>query len=357
MNNPVKNYLMYVEQNYSFAVLRPIQDAIIKRGGKVAWFIAGKEADRSLIKPNENLLTMIDEVKDFCPIAVFVPGNVVPDFFPGVKVGVFHGFFAGKHGMDHFNIRGFFDLYCTQGRNTTEPFQKLALKHGFFQVVQTGWSKLDPLFSMKKENTLKSTDISISDKKLSKPTVLFASTFSTKMTSAPHLFEIIKKLSEKGEWNWLVTLHPKMDKNIVAQYKSIRSNNLRFVENSDVISALIEADVMLSDTSSIISEFTVLNKPVVTYKTHYMCEHIINIEEKTGIENAIRRALTKPSALMEKVLAYGQMIHPDIDGLSSERILDAVDSFILDGHKGLKNKPLNLLRKYKLRKKLKYYKI
>lgn len=357
MSAKSKRYLMYVEQNYSFAILRPLQEAILKRGGEVAWFIAGQEVNRDLISEAETLLSTVEDVQAFNPIAVFVPGNVVPDFFPGVKVGVFHGFFAGKHGNSHFNIRGFFDLYCPQGPNTTGPFQELAQKHGFFRVVQTGWPKLDPLFKAKNSRPYETEDEATQNRAPSKPTILFASTFSKIATAAPHVFDTIKQLSEAGEWQWLVTLHPKMDKTVVDKYKSLESNHLRFIENSGVLSALQEADVMLCDTSSIISEFIVLQKPVVTYKTRNNGEHLINVESVNELENALRYALTKPPELMQKVISYGQIIHPDIDGRSSERVLDAVDWFLAEGYKGLKKKPLNWLRKYKVRKKLGYFKL
>ena len=351
-----KHYLMYVEQNYSFAILRPLQEAIRQRGGKVAWFISGKEADKTLISDDETLLSSVEAVQAFNPIAVFVPGNVVPNFFPGVKVGVFHGFFAGKHGNSHFNIRGFFDLYCPQGPNTTRPFQELAKKHGFFRVVQTGWPKLDPLFKANNARLADNKNTETDKHSAAKPTILFASTFSKIATAAPHVFDTIKRLSETGEWNWLVTLHPKMDKEIVAIYKSIEGSNLQFIENSGVLSALQEADVMLCDTSSIISEFIVLHKPVVTYKTLNNGEHLINVEHINEIEDALRYALSKPPELMTKVRAFAELIHPDTDGKSSERVLDAVDWFIEEGHKGLKKKPLNLLRSYKIRKKMGYFK-
>lgn len=347
---------MYVEQNYSFAILRPIQEAILSRGGEVAWFVCGKEANPELLFENETQLLSIDAIKAFNPMAVFVPGNVVPKFIPGVKVGVFHGFFAGKHGNSHFNIRGFFDMYCTQGPNTTGPFQELAKKHRFFRVVQTGWPKLDPLFQAGKPNTDSLADKALDKEPTKKPVVLFASTFSKKATAAPHVFDTIKQLSKTGEWDWLVTLHPKMDKEVVDNYKSIESEHLRFIENSGVIAALQEADVMLCDTSSILSEFLVLKKPVVTFRTLNNGEQLINVEEVSEIESALRLALSKPPELMEKITRFAEMIHPDTDGKSSERVLDAVDWYIQEGHKGLKKKPLNLLRSFKIRKKLGYYK-
>ena len=345
MASTPKRYLMYIEQNYSYAILRPIQDAIWARGGEVYWFIGGNEASEHLLKPNEKQLHTTEQVKTFNPCAVFVPGNVVPHFFPGVKVGVFHGFFTGKRGLSHFNIRGFFDLYCPQGPSTTSPFNKLANQHGFFRVVQTGWPKLDPLF---KAQRLKTS---------TQPTILFASTFSSKITAAPHVFDEIKRLSQRSKWHWLVTLHPKMAKETIAAYRSLEGPNLRFIENEQVLSALQEADVMLCDTSSIISEFLMLQKPVVTYKTLFNGKHLINVESIDEIENSLTLALTRPAELMHKISAYTKDIHPDTDGCASERVLDAVDWFLASGHQGLKRKPFNLVRKFKIRKKLKYFKL
>ncbi len=343
-SNP-KRYLMYVEQNYSYSILRPIQEVILARGDEVVWFIAGDEANEKLLNSNERQLLTTEQVKAYNPCAVFVPGNVVPHFFPGVKVGVFHGFFTGKRGLSHFNIRGFFDLYCPQGPSTTGPFNKLANDHGFFRIVQTGWPKLDPLFKAKPAQTS------------TRPTILFASTFSNKITAAPHVFEEIKRLSQTGKWNWLVTLHPKMAEETITAYRSLAGQNLRFIENDQVLSALQEADAMLCDTSSIISEFLMLQKPVVTYKTLFNGKHLINIESTDKMESSIEHALTRPTQLMIDISTYTKDIHPDTDGHASKRVLDAVDWFLETGHIGLKKKPLNLVRKFKIRKKLKYFKL
>lgn len=84
-----KRYLMYIAQNYSYAILRPLQEAILHQGGEVCWFLEGKEVDANFLLPNERRLNTIAEVKAWQPDAVFVPGNVVPRFVPGIKVGVF----------------------------------------------------------------------------------------------------------------------------------------------------------------------------------------------------------------------------------------------------------------------------
>jgi len=350
----VNNYLLFVSQTYSFAILEPLHDAIIARGDSAAWFLDGVSSQH--LPPNSKLLNSIAEVKNYNPRAVFVPGNWVPDFFPGIKVEVFHGFNVHKRAgskQDHFRIRGWFDLYCTQGPDTTEPFKTLAEKHGYFKVVETGWPKLDPLFKNHVTNELREqigTD---------KPIVLYASTFSPALTSAPVLYEYIRQLSQNAQWHWLITLHPKMPKAVVAQYQSLQGPNVTFKHSDEGILPLLKAaDVMLCDTSSIMLEFLVQKKPVVTFKSAILGPQLINIENINDIEPALSNALTRPEKLMSEIGKYADLIHPYRDGKSSLRVLKAADDFIENNELShLKNKPLNLGRKIQIRKKMKYYRI
>jgi CDP-glycerol glycerophosphotransferase (TagB/SpsB family) len=350
----VKKYLLFVSQTYSFAILQPLYDAIVDRGDSAAWFLDNVSSDH--VQQNNRLLTSVKEVKEYNPCAVFVPGNWVPDFFPGIKVEVFHGFNVHKRAgskQDHFRIRGWFDLYCTQGPDTTEPFKKLAQKHRYFKVVETGWPKLDPLFKDDVSDNLRQQIGS------DKPIVLYASTFSPAMTSAPVLFEHIKRLSQNSKWHWLITLHPKTPAELVTKYKSLESSNVTFKHSDDGILPLLKAaDVMLCDTSSIMLEFLVQKKPVVTFKSAIRGPQLINIDEPRAIEAALTEALTRPEKLMQEIENYANHIHPYRDGQSSLRVLKAVDEFIANNEMShLKNKPLNLGRKVQIRKRMKYYRI
>ena len=166
-----KRYLFYISQNYSYAILRPLQKIILARGDEVRWFLMGDQVADKFLKSTEQRLLTIEETIRWQPHAVFVPGNVVPSFIPGVKVAVFHGFDSGKVDSlgrsDHFNIRDCFDLYCTQGPESTEKFTEFKLQHDSFHVKETGWCAIDPLYQQQK-----AVD------KNSLPTVLFCSTFS-----------------------------------------------------------------------------------------------------------------------------------------------------------------------------------
>ena len=335
-------YLFYVTLSYSFSVLRPLEKAINKRGGKVAWFIPkGSEAEKFL-KADDLRLLDVYQVKQFNPHATLAPGNFIPDFFPGVKVQVFHGFDSGKKGK--FNIRGFFDLYCTQGPNITQGFS--SINDGTCEVVETGWSKLDPLFSLHPDTHQFKSD---------KPVILYAPTFSPSLTSTYALYPYIKQLAQSRDWQWIVKLHPKATAEEIEMFKGLTSDKLQFIETGDVIPLLQAADVLLSDTSSILAEFALQEKVVVAFNNRRPEEWMINFQQADQLENMLDNAFQRSETLLQNITTHCNAIHPYQDGLSSERTLDAIDKLVASGTDHLKAKPFNLIRRLKIRKKLKYY--
>lgn len=346
----MKKYLFFVNQPYSYSILRPLQEEIRKRGDEVAWFVAGCTA--APLRPDEKHLKTVAEVMEYNAIATFVPGDWVPYFFPGIKVEVFHGMARNKRGhssedeSDHYRIRGWFDLYCTHAERDTAKFRELAEKHQHFAVAHTGWPKLDPLLSqpMRGQRQLKEGDL---------PVVFYASTFSRSVTSAPDLVEKIGELSRNGRWRFIVTLHPKMDPQIVEQYRNLAGENLRFVESDeDLLPILPEADVMLCDTSSIMFEFMFLDRPVVTYRTKMPGPYLIDVDDVGEVELALTKAMEYPVELMEATRALCNDLHSFRDGCSSARVINAVDDFLENHQRRLGRKPLNLVRKMKVRLRL-----
>ena len=84
-----KNYLLFATLSYAYSILRPLQAEIRRRGGTAAWFLEPTCPDS--LQDDELRLKTVREVIDFNPVAVFTPGNYIPDFFPGVKVALFRG--------------------------------------------------------------------------------------------------------------------------------------------------------------------------------------------------------------------------------------------------------------------------
>lgn len=346
----MRRYLFFVNQPYSYSILRPLQDEIRRRGGEAAWFVAG--CSTAPLQPDERRLVSVKEVMEYNADATFVPGDWVPYFFPGIKVEVFHGMARNKRGhssedeSDHYRIRGWFDLYCTHAERDTAKFRELADKHRHFSVAHTGWPKLDPLLSQPSEGKRKRSENEL-------PVVFYASTFSRSVTSAPVLVEKIGELARSGRWRFIVTLHPKMDPEIVEQYRNLASDNLRFVESDeDLLPILPEADVMLCDTSSIMFEFMFLDRPVVTYRTKMPGPYLIDVDDVGEVEAALTKAMEYPIELMEATRALCNELHSFRDGRSSSRIMDAVEEFTSLEQSELKSKPWNFLRKIKIRLRL-----
>ncbi len=198
----MKKYLFYISQNYSFPILRPIQKLLKDRGDIVCWFIEGNAVNLEYLTEDEERLHTIKQVKSYNADAVLAPANRIPTFIPGLKIAIFHGFDAGKldrRGFnDHFKVRGCFDLYCTQGPNTTQPFQDLKKQFDYFNVIETGWSALDILFTNPPPKQQKD-----------KPVILLCSTFSKRLSCAQPLFETVKKISRTGKYYFrLILLQP-----------------------------------------------------------------------------------------------------------------------------------------------------
>ena len=350
-NEPTSRYLLFGTELYALPILRPLQAAIRARGGEVRWFLYGQDAHAHLHQ-DEIALTHAAEVQKFAPQAVLAAANWVPEFFPGLKVQVFHGFNVEKRvgGRGHFRLRGMFDLYCTQGPDTTAPFNALAAEHGYFRVSETGWPKLDPLF----RGGDSSAD-SIRAAAGGRPVIGFGSTFTNELSCAPLLLECIANLIAKGEWYWTLTLHPRCAPEIFQRYRALAGANACFIEPAHMSSLLRAADVLVADTSSIVSEFAVQQRPVVTFRNRAPKPHMLDIQTPEALQAAIARALMPDADWQQRINAYAEAIHPDRDGHSSERVLAAIDAFREHGRNGLTAKPLNVWRRLQARWRLRYF--
>jgi len=342
MSGP-RHYLLYGSAGYAAGILRPVQAAIRARGDAAAWFFGGPGADA--LQSDERLLRTVAEVKAWNAAAVLTSSNAVPDFFPGVKVEVFHGFDAGK--PRHIHIRGFFDLYCTTGPADTRAFEDLAARLGHFAVRETGWPKLDPFLGRIGAGPPAPVQ--------QPPVVLYHSTFSPSLSAAEILYDEVARMSRTGRWRWIVTLHPKMNPATVARFEALESAHLRFSRDDNILNEFLNADVMVSDTSSALSEFLLTYKPVVTFRNRRPGPQLIDIADPAELEHSIELALSRPPALMQAIREYADGIHPYRDGRSSERVLAAVDEFIAAGGRNPRNKPLNLWRRLRMRRKLGYW--
>jgi len=342
-------FLIYISYSYAIPIGNPLENEIIKRGYCVKWFSDLDGGKRALLVKS-NVINKIKDVITYKPDIILTATDSVPDFIKALKVQVFHGFNAQKrpskkNTFSHFRIRGFFDLYCTQGPNTTKGFKAQFKKHPHFEVIQTGWSKVDSLFP-------------IIEKDIDNiPTIMIASTFTQRLSLAYNdlVFNRIKALSNTGKYNFIMVLHPKITTELVEKWKTLNGNHFAFYNTTDLIPLFKQSDIMFADTTSAIQEFLLQNKPVVSFNHTFNHNYLIHVDDASDIENAFKEALSYPEKLINNICSFINELHPYFDGKSSERIINTSISFLHKDKSYLKSKPLNLIRKYKMRKRLNYF--
>ena len=329
MAKKVTKYLLFLTKDYSYPILKPIYDYILNSGrGEVYWFSTNNNRFR---KKKDICLETNEDVMQYNPDVIFAPGNIIPAHWPGLKVQIFHGLGEEKHG--HYRLNGLFDLYCTPGPFITKKFNSKN-KNGKYIIVETGWPKLDSVLENKSSKKIFNNN---------RLTILYAPTFSKKLTSAFKLFNAIKTL-QGINYNWIVKFHELMDESLVRQYKTLESNKFRIVEDHNILQNMSESDVLVTDTSSVAYEYLFFDKPIISFNAKSRIDKGINIFSSIDLEGAIFRALNDPDEFKGNRLFYLDELHPYADGKSSERIIDAVNDVLKNGRIS-KNK-FNIIAKY-----------
>ena len=320
------HHLFFVEQSYSFSILKPLAVAARERGHEVTWYVLPGR-DSHLIQ-NESVVRDLAEARRVASDTVIAPGNWIPSGLSGLCVQIFHGFGLEKKG--HFKIRGYFDLYCTPGPKATAWYQEQARKHGYFDVVETGWPKLDPYASAPKSQKPERDKI----------TLLFAPTFSPSLSSAEEMLPVLKDLSSYEEYEISVKFHPLEKPEVIAAYKEAERPGLRVKAGNDVLELISRSDILISDTSSVVHEALWLGKPVITVRNSSPIEAIVDVKSAADVPSAIlqvRADFERHRGVAEKATAA---MHPYKDGSSSMRVLDAIEMHHMKRPK--RRKPFNL---------------
>ncbi len=340
----MQKLLLFGTELYALPILRPLAAAARARGLQVRWYL--HDVDHAQLNDTEVLLST-GAVRAYAPDVVYAASNWVPDFFPGLKVQLFHGFSVDKRSQQkgHYRIRGLFDLYCTQGPETTVGFRQLAMQHRHFSVAETGWPKLDPLFRPTQPSTLDLIGAA------GRPIVLFGSTFTDGLSAAPLLLRTLRELIAQGDHYWLLTLHPRCSPELFARYRSLCGDSAQFVESDRLIELMRAADVLLADTTSLVSEFVVQHKPAVTFRNAAPKRHMLNVSNEDEVGHALETALSeREGERMQALHHYADQIHPYRDGRCSERVLDATAAAL--ANPPTECKPLNLWRKLQIRQRM-----
>lgn len=339
--------LLFCENRYAIDILNPLQEYVTDNNlpHEVMWYIHKPKISTFEYASKVRWTNSIQEAYDFSPEAVFVPGNIVPYYLPGVKIQVFHGYAAEK--KDHWIIRRYFDTYFTQGPYFTSHFKALSEEYGDFEVVETGWPKQDWIkrnlhtYDAERQRLLDSTG--------RKSIILYAPTFSPKLTSLPleGMKERLGELAEHNDALVVMKFHPLTRKEWADEYRAWAESkdNVIFVNQGENITKYqLMSDVLISDTSSTVYEFLLLSRPVITVRTIAKDIYWENTATPDGLEEAYRRAMNDPEAIASRQWIVDNY-DPYLDGHVCERMLNAAADYIRR-HGVPSKRRLNLWRKY-----------
>ena len=330
-------YLFYLAKRYSISIVQPLVELLEQEGRDFAFYVSERVYHRlpDDLKQKHVFRALKDAI-DYRPDYVIVPGNFVDHRIPGVKVQIFHG--LGVEKASHYKIRHFFDVYLTSGPYVTQRYQQMRQRNPYFEVIETGWLKIDAILKAPAQGLRQRFGIPAGKK-----VILYAPTFSSKMESSSRLIDVIPSIIAEDEF-WLLKFHALMPKELILPFLSLPPDQALIVQKDDITPALHVADLMISDTSSVVYEFFALGKPVITFNAIGNQDKTLNISQPGQLRAAIDRTFQAPDEFAAQRDQAMQAVNPYLDGDIAERTLAALDS--LDPRSfPRKGKPLNLFRK------------
>jgi CDP-glycerol glycerophosphotransferase (TagB/SpsB family) len=334
--------ILFCENRYAVDILFPLyQEAKKVPSNQMLWYV---HQPKIPCFPLEKVVytNSIQEVYDFSPEAVFVPGNIVPYYLPGVKIQIFHGYAAEK--KDHWVIRRYFDLYLTQGPFFTQKFTSLSRKYGDFEVVETGWPKQD--WIKRHRHDFDAERAGLLQRHQKEKIVLYAPTFSPSITSLPYLKEALVDLVREKSIVLLLKFHPLTKPEWIAEYQLLaaQEEHILWANDLQITKCQLMSDVMISDTSSTVYEFLLLDRPVITFRSIAKDIHWINVTGCSQLSGAFEQAARNENDAKRRRWVTANY-DPYSDGKVCERMLNAAMDYI-DRHGVPRQRKLNLWRKY-----------
>ena len=334
--------VLFCEHKYAISILSPLQKEADRTGRhETLWFVDARNIPDFPLKNEVNWTNSIQEIYDFSPESIFVPGNIVPYYLPGVKAEVFHGYAAEK--KDHWVIRRYLDMYLTQGPFFTDRFSKLARRYGDFDVIETGWSRQDWIY----ENLHAFDDYKrqLLETHSKKEIVLYAPTFSPSLTSLPHIKDALLKLIREKDILLLLKFHPLTRKEWVDEYKQLAEEHeaILWIDDHQVTKYILISDLMISDTSSVIYETLLLDKPVITLNNIAEEKYWFDIRNADELLSAFNQ-MKDPQYIKKRKWVIDNY-DPYLDGKVAQRMFAAVEGYI-ERNGVPQERKVNLWRKY-----------
>ena len=251
---PQKQYLLHIEDSFDYFIFRNIRPHL-----KHMDLVVSNPAIIPAIKGMLDAPTKIYQYPFCFPDGVLMFRNAAWKYPVKQikKVGLEHGAYNFKRFPKayYYNL---FDAYLMTSQHDVARLKAL----GAMPVKAIGYPKSDSLFNGSYPPQMLEQLRQSMQLDESKPTVLFSSTWDGSGMSAVHKwYDKVQTLADR--YNILVTLHPRMSQH----YKDYLSKlkGIHYVNVADIYPYLLLADVCIGDTNSLIAEFCIVNKPIITF--------------------------------------------------------------------------------------------
>lgn len=209
------------------------------------------------------------------------------------------------------------DLFLSNSKLQTEEYKK------FFwckcEIMECGYPRNDILLEDNQEKKKRIKDDLQIDKK--SKVLLYAPTFRDDLSTTAYFSNLESIRNElnrtNGEWTILVRLHPN-----VTKYSKIYNYNRYIIDVSrypDIQELLIVTDLLITDYSSTMFDFSIMKKPVVLY--------VADLEEYGGTRGLKTSFYNLPFKMytMEEKLING--ITQDVNCFDEEKVKDFMQMY------------------------------
>lgn len=255
--------------------------------------------------------------------------------YPGkniTKIGLRHGPY---HFKDFINPKYYneFDSYLFTSPQEVEIAKGIGINNG----EGVGYPKLDDAF----DGSIKSSDLEALKEKIginnSLPTIIFTATWNKTNYSAVNKW--CSRLNElSGDYNIIVTLHEWTTPEVKSEIKNTKG--IYYIEDKEILQYLMIADLLVGDISSIIAEFSALDKPMITFKitegkrtTQEIIDMLDNMTYRIDTFEELKAII--PQALSDKGLKhrkerkhFNNIMFGRLDGKANLRVKEVIDNYI-----------------------------
>ena len=291
---------------------------LVSKNKKIKQMLKERYQEKSLLYPT-------------FPDVVIAARHCLHNFPDGliIKIGLRHGPY---HFKDFISAKKYnkFDLFLLTSETEVAEAEEIGIK----TAQCGGFPKADSLFDNSIDLQQFKSEMFDNDK----PIVLFSSTWNKSGISGVHYwYDKLEQLIHK--YNIIVTLHPWVSKEFSDEIR--KCDNVRLIETVDLTNYLLISDVLVSDTSSIIAEYFLLDKPVITFRipaqgrlskniVNMLDEATIRIDDFSQLNNSLYLAINNPNGQAAQRKKYVNMMFADNIGEHGLLAANRINNLLLD---------------------------